>query len=147
MGSRRNVAYYIRLDWHTVDIEMKALGDRDSNRFAVLYEKVAALINAARRQVQAQVNQTLVLTYWQLGQMIVEDEQAGESRAEYGKAVLENLSQQLTIDFGKGFDVTNLRHMRRFYLLFPIRDAVRPNLSWTHYRLLVKVENKAALYG
>jgi hypothetical protein len=107
---------------------MSALSDRDSNRFVMLYEKVAALIIAARKQARAQVNQTMMLTYWHLGQMIVE-----------------NLSQQLTIDFGERFDVTNLRHVRRFYLLFLIRDAVRPDLSWTHYRLLfLKVENEAA---
>ncbi len=86
----------------------------------------------------------MVLTYWQVGRLIVEDEQAGELRAEYGRAVLDGLAERLTAEFGRGFDITNLRHMRRFYLLFQIRDAVRPELSWTHYRLLLKVENEAA---
>jgi predicted nuclease of restriction endonuclease-like (RecB) superfamily len=86
----------------------------------------------------------MVMTYWQIGQMIVEDEQSGEAKPEYGKAVLQGLSQRLSQDFGRGFDVSNLRYMRRFYLTFPIRDALRPDLSWTHYRLLLKVENATA---
>lgn len=92
MGSRRNGSDQTRLDWKTVDIERSALSDRDSNHFVVLYKKVEALIIAARKQVRAQVHQTMVLNYWQLEQLIVEDEQAGKSRAEHGKAVLENLS-------------------------------------------------------
>jgi predicted nuclease of restriction endonuclease-like (RecB) superfamily len=109
-----------------------------------LYEQVAELIVAARSRVRSVVNQEMVLTYWQVGRLIVEDEQAGEVRAEYGKAVLEALAERLTAEFGKGFDMTNLRYMRRFYKLFPIQDAVRPELSWTHYRLLLKVESETA---
>lgn len=109
-----------------------------------LYGKVAALITEARRQVRSQVNQVMVVTYWQIGQLIVEDEQSGEARAEYGKAVLQRLSEQLTTQFGKGFDSSNLRRMRQFYLAFPNCDAVRRDLSWTHYRLLLKVENEVA---
>ncbi|MGI0492683.1 DUF1016 N-terminal domain-containing protein [Alkalinema pantanalense CENA528] len=108
-----------------------------------LYEKVSTLISAARSRVRSVVNQEMVLTYWQVGRLIVEDEQGGEVRAEYGKAVLEGLAERLTAEFGKGFDMTNLRYMRRFYQLFPIQDAVRPELSWTHYRSLLKVENEA----
>ncbi len=109
-----------------------------------LYEEVAALILAARSRVRSTVNQEMVLTYWRIGQLIVEDEQEGEAQAEYGKAILRSLSERLAAEFGKGFDVTNLQYMRKFYLLFPKQDAVRPNLSWTHYRLLLKVESKAA---
>jgi DUF1016 N-terminal domain len=90
------------------------------------------------------VNQAMVLTYWQVGRLIVEDEQGGEVRAEYGKAVLDRLAERLTVEFGKGFDITNLRHMRRFYKLFPNQDALRRELSWTHYRLLLKVESEVA---
>jgi len=74
----------------------------------------------------------------------VEDEQRGERRAEYGKAVLDELSQRLTAEFGRGFDVRNLRYMRQFYHAFPKRNAVRSELSWTHYRLLLKVKNDKA---
>lgn len=109
-----------------------------------LYTKVAALIFAARLRVRSTVNQEMVLTYWQIGRLIVEDEQGGEVQAAYGKALLQGLSHRLAAQFGKGFDVTNLQYMRRFYLLFPKQDALRPNLSWTHYRLLLKVENEVA---
>ena len=116
----------------------------NSDKAELLYGKVAALIAEARQQVRASVNQTMVLTYWRIGQLIVEDEQAGEARAEYGKAVLKELSERLSRAFGKGFDISNLRHMRRFYLAFQNRDALRPDLSWTHYRLLLKVESDVA---
>jgi predicted nuclease of restriction endonuclease-like (RecB) superfamily len=109
-----------------------------------LYSRVAGLITEARSQVRSAVNQAMVLTYWRVGQLIVEDEQGGEVRAEYGKAVLEGLAERLTAQFGKGFDITNLRHMRRFYTLFPNQDALRRELSWTHYRLLLKVELEVA---
>lgn len=74
----------------------------------------------------------------------MEDEQKGTKRAEYGKQVLENLSLRLSNDFGKGFDPSNLWNMRKFYLTFPILDALRRELSWTHYRLLVRVEDSDA---
>lgn len=109
-----------------------------------LYVRVAELISAARKQVRSAVNQAMVMTYWQIGQLIVEDEQSGAVQPEYGKAVLKRLSQGLSQDFGKGFDVRNLRYMRQFYLTFPNRNALRSDLSWTHYRLLLKVESEAA---
>ena len=109
-----------------------------------LYAKVAGLISSARQQVRSAVNQAMVMTYWQIGQLIVEDEQSGKARAEYGKTVLKKMSDRLTQQFGKGFDISNLRYMRRFYLAFPIRDALRPDLSWTHYRLLLRVESEVA---
>jgi len=86
----------------------------------------------------------MVKTYWNVGRLIVEEEQKGKSRAEYGKSIVENLSVRLTKDFGKGFDMTNIWNMRKFYLTFPILDAVRQELTWTHYRLLIRVENEKA---
>ncbi|WP_373546025.1 DUF1016 N-terminal domain-containing protein [Chamaesiphon sp.] len=97
----------------------------------LLYEKISALIAAARGQVRSAVNQVMVLTYWQIDRFIVEDEQAGEAQAEYGKAVLQGLSQRLLSEFGKGFNVRNLRNMRQFYLIFPNWNAVRSDLNWT----------------
>lgn len=86
-------------------------------------------------------NSTLLLTYWQIGKLIVEDEQKGKERAAYGKFTLKNLSKKLNAEFGKGFDESNLRNMRTFYQTFPICDALRHELSWTHYRLLIRLAN------
>ena len=109
-----------------------------------LIADIQQIIHQARTQVKQAVNHTMVQAYWQIGQLIVEQEQQGEQRAEYGKAQLQQLSEQLTSDFGKGFDITNLRNMRRFYQVFPIRDALRLELSWTHYRALMRIENEQA---
>ncbi len=79
----------------------------------------------------------MVQSYWEIGRLLVEDEQQGESRAEYGKAVLQNVSERLTAMFGKGFDVRNLRNMRQFYLTFPKRNTLCSELSWSHYRRLI----------
>jgi predicted nuclease of restriction endonuclease-like (RecB) superfamily len=86
----------------------------------------------------------MVHSYWHIGQMIVEHEQQGASRAEYGKQQLQHLSAQLTERLGKGFDATNLRNMRRFYLAFPIQETVSLELSWSHYNALSRVENESA---
>lgn len=85
-----------------------------------------------------------VQTCWEIGRHIVEFEQGGSARAEYGSRLLSILAESLGREFGRGFDVSNLRHMRVFYLSFPIRDALRPELSWTHYRTLLRVENEQA---
>jgi predicted nuclease of restriction endonuclease-like (RecB) superfamily len=107
-----------------------------------LFQSVKEIISQARERVFRVANSALLLTYWQIGQLIVEDEQQGKDRAEYGKFVLKNLSKKLTLEFGKGFDESNLRNMRSFFQSFPIRDAVRHELSWTHYRLLLRQENE-----
>jgi predicted nuclease of restriction endonuclease-like (RecB) superfamily len=106
-----------------------------------LVSAIRELLIKSRTQLQQTVNTAMVQTYWHVGRLIIDDEQSGQSRAEYGKQQLEQLAQQLKTEFGKGFDVTNLRNMRRFYLLYPIRDSVRLELSWTHYRVLMRVEN------
>jgi len=82
----------------------------------------------------------MVQAYWNIGRIIVEEEQHGEQRAEYGKRLIDGLSGRLSQEFGKGFDKSNLWNMRAFYLAYPILDAVRRELSWTHYRLLLKVD-------
>jgi predicted nuclease of restriction endonuclease-like (RecB) superfamily len=94
--------------------------------------------------VQQAVNSAMVQCYWEIGRLIVEHEQHGQTRAAYGKQQLQALSEQLTAEFGKGFDATNLRNMRGFYLCFPNCDAVRHKLSWTHYRTLIRIENPNA---
>ena len=89
----------------------------------------------------------MVQTYWHIGRMIVEDEQGGQKRAAYGKPVLPELAKRLSEEFGAGFDVSNLRNMRQFFQSFPIRDALRLELSWTHYRGLIRIDNPQARHG
>jgi len=112
--------------------------------FALLLTDIAAVIQQSRQQVQQAVNSAMVQCYWQIGRLIVEHEQQGQARAVYGKQQLQTLSEQLTAEFGKGFDATNLRNMRRFYLTFPIRETVSLELSWSHYNVLARVENTNA---
>jgi predicted GNAT family N-acyltransferase len=85
----------------------------------------------------------MVQAYWHIGKVIVEEEQRGKAKAEYGEYLLKNLSQRLTKDFGKGFDYSNVKNMRQFYMAFPIGDALRSQLNWTHYRLLMRVEKES----
>lgn len=86
----------------------------------------------------------MVQAYWQVGRLIVEQEQQGQERAQYGKQQLKQLSERLQREFGKGFDVGNLRNMRQFYLIFPKHYTLRSVLSWSHYRSLMRIENSAA---
>ncbi|HLF14885.1 MAG TPA: PDDEXK nuclease domain-containing protein [Bacteroidota bacterium] len=128
-----------------------------------LYREIRSVLEAARSSVYRTVNTAMVHAYWQVGRLIVEFEQGGKNRAVYGDALLVELSKRLTSEFGRGFDPSNLRYMRIFYQKFPKggptrtvgpgrenRDSVRhkfslrPELSWTHYRLLSGVENSAA---
>jgi len=83
-----------------------------------LFNSIAATIRDARKSVKATVNSTIVISYWNIGKLNVEDEQSGENRAEYGQAVLKELAQKLTHEFGKGFDERNLRYFHLFYTLF-----------------------------
>ncbi|MFC4685716.1 YhcG family protein [Epilithonimonas pallida] len=106
-----------------------------------LFLSVKEIINQSRERVFRMANSTLLISYWKIGQLIVEDEQKGNERAEYGKFVLKNLSKKLTFEFGKGFDESNLRNMRSFFNAFPKCDALRHELTWTHYRLLLKIDN------
>ncbi len=109
-----------------------------------LLEDIKTLLQKSRQHLQQTVNTTMVQTYWNIGRLIVEDEQEGKERAEYGKKQLEEIADTLTQEFGKGFDITNLRKMRQFYKVFPIQDTVRLKLSWSHYRRLMRIENKEA---
>jgi predicted nuclease of restriction endonuclease-like (RecB) superfamily len=134
-----------------------------------LYQEIRAVLESARAGAYRAVNAAMVQAYWHVGRLIVEHEQGGRKRAAYGEAVLDELSQRLTADFGRGFDVTNLRKMRQFYRMFEIRDAVRlesgktkrgaarlvsavetirhttcDELGWSHYRRLMQVEDPVA---
>lgn len=110
----------------------------------LLLDALRDLIVQARQQVLRHVDLVQVQTYWQIGRHIVEFEQGGQTRATYGKRLLPQLGQALSQEFGKGFDATNLRHMRGFFLAFPKCDALRRELSWTHYRLLLRVDTPEA---
>ncbi|MCF6156149.1 MAG: DUF1016 domain-containing protein [Candidatus Brocadia sp.] len=138
-----------------------------------MYSRVREILEAARGSAYRAVNFAMVQAYWHIGREIVEEEQKGKARAQYGEYLLKELSERLAKEFGKGFDPSNLRYMRLFYLSFEIVNAVRsqssaieiydavrhisshaqkshalrdelpvvrPELSWTHYRLLLKVE-------
>ncbi len=126
-----------------------------------LYLSIAELLQAARQAAMRTVNQTMVYTYYEIGRMIVEDEQQGTERAAYGKRVLKELSAKLTTEFGKGFSVQNLENMRKFYHLYSndansqsalriseksqslirISKNTSATLSWTHYLVLIRIEN------
>lgn len=109
-----------------------------------LYHHIRLTILEARQKVVAAVNVAMLEAYWQIGRYIVEEEQQGKHKAEYGKDLLGALSKQLTEEFGKGYDKSNLSNMRKFYNSFPIFDALRQELTWTHYRCLLNVENPKA---
>src|ERR1019366_779066 len=138
------------------------------------YADIKSILEQARTNAVRAVNFSMVLAYWQIGKRIVEEEQGGKKKANYGEHLLEDLSIKLTADFGKGFTYRNIAAMRQFYSAFPILHAVsaesqtknkssilhavsaesaavspihkslRKELSWTHYRLLIRVENKEA---
>ena len=109
-----------------------------------LVGNLGELIRQARLTVLRAVDTAQVHTCWQIGRHIVEFEQEGARRAEYGKRLLPTLAKALTAQFGKGFDERNLRYMRDFYQTFRIWDALRSELSWTHYRRLLRVDNEHA---
>jgi len=106
------------------------------------YESVKNILQSARENAYKQVNFIMVEAYWNIGKQIVKEEQNGKDRAEYGKAIIQSLSKQLTIEFGKGFSKQNLWNMRQFYNYFPILSAVRRELTWTHYKTILRIENK-----
>jgi len=141
---------------------------RDALRH-VFYQAVTDVLQNARQKAYRTVNFVMVEAYWNVGRMIVEEEQQGKKRAGYGKALIQALSEQLSSDLGPGFGVTNLAYFRQFYLSFPIFHALRGKsslttrrqdideadspeilyalrreLRWTHYRLLMRVEKPEA---
>jgi len=125
-----------------------------------LYSDIKSILDQARGQAVKAVNFSMVIAYWQIGKRIVEEEQGGNQKAGYGEYILKDLAKKLNKDFGRTIDERELRRMRQFFLQFSIRDAVRPELkkkvqkemrdavrpelTWTHYRLLLRVENKDA---
>ncbi len=109
-----------------------------------LFNDVRTIIERARETAFRAVNFTMVKAYWEVGRVIVEEEQKGSARAEYGAYLVESISDKLSAEYGKGFDKTNLWNMIKFYRSFPILDALRQELSWTHYRILLRIEKEPA---
>lgn len=120
------------------------------------YSQIVELLQSARNKVVRTVNQTMVLTYFEIGKMLVEEEQEGKERADYGKQILKELSKVLTKEFGKGFSVDNLENMRRFYLVYGKSETLSRisenaisetssrnfNLSWSHYLKLMRIDDE-----
>lgn len=108
------------------------------------FNRVADLLKQARRSIVTSVNSTIVHTYFEIGKMIVEEEQAGKERAEYGKQLIQDLASRLSVEFGKGFSVTNLQQMRNFYLVYQKQQtlSVKFTLSWSHYLKLMRIDNE-----
>jgi len=107
------------------------------------YSRILDLLKSARRTAVQSINKTIVDTYFEIGRLIVEEEQNGKSKAEYGKNLIHELSQKLTTEFGKGFSTTNLKQMRTFYLTYSKGQTVSDEfrLSWSHYLMLMRIDN------
>ena len=104
-----------------------------------LYSKVSILLEKSRINLRKTVNTFMVSTYFEVGKLIVEEEQNGEERAKYGKNIIENLSKKLTKEYGKGFSRRNLEYMRKFYSAYSITQTASAGfkLSFSHYLILV----------
>ena len=109
-----------------------------------LYRSIRKVIEQAQGFVSIAANTALVKHNWEIGRLIVEDELGGKRKAEYGKTQLASLANRLTMEYGNGYTLTNLKYMRQFYLAFPIGHALRDELSWTHYRILMRVADEKA---
>ncbi|MDV0446324.1 putative nuclease YhcG [Methanosarcinaceae archaeon Ag5] len=109
----------------------------------IVYENIKYVLDSARKNINYTINFSMVGAYWNVGKIIVETQNEREDPIAID-FLIKNLSLKLTNDYGKGFEQSNLRRMRQFYLLFPALDSLNPALSWTHYRFLLKVENESA---
>ena len=107
------------------------------------YKSIKEILEESRKRIYHNIQSEMVQAYWQIGKMIVE-KQGGESRAKYGDGLIKELSIKLTIDFGKNYSIRNLWFMKQFYLTFPKVNAVSSQLSWTHYRLILSLEDEKA---
>lgn len=109
-----------------------------------IFQSIKSILQTARDNAYSQVNFIMVEAYWNIGKQIVEEEQKGEDRAKYGSYLIKELSKQLSDEFGKGFSKQSLWNMRQFYNTFPILSTVWRELSWSHYKLLIRVEDEKA---
>jgi predicted nuclease of restriction endonuclease-like (RecB) superfamily len=118
------------------------MSELDSNQ---LSKRISELLNSARTKVLQAVNHTMVLTYFEIGKIIVEEEQDGQLRANYGKQLIPELSKKLTTEFGRGFSITNIQQMRQFYLVYSKQQtpSAEFNLSWSHYMKLMRIDDES----
>lgn len=112
-----------------------------SENYDQLVHQISEIYIQGQRKAVAAVNSTMVETYWQIGQYIIEFEQGGHIKAAYGKALLPNLSKDLILSFGKGFSLSNIIRMRQLYVIFPIYAELPHKLSWTHLVELLKIDD------
>jgi predicted nuclease of restriction endonuclease-like (RecB) superfamily len=132
----------------------KTLQGNSSSSADALFENVAAILEQARGNVVRAINTSMVLAYWLIGREIVEAIQQGEKRAGYGEQIISKLSERLTVRFGNGFSKANIKNFRQFYLAYSERrdrigyplgsKSFSPQLTWSHYRALMRIENKDA---
>ncbi|WP_295119686.1 PDDEXK nuclease domain-containing protein [uncultured Chitinophaga sp.] len=126
---------------------MKKRAISNEKSIALIAADIHQLLSEARKQVCQSINTSMVTAYWRIGRRIVEEEQQGKARAGYGQYLLEQLSTCLASEGNGTFSVANLKNFRQFYLVFPdldIGNAVRYQLSWTHYRLIMRISNPEA---
>ena len=109
-----------------------------------LFKRIQEILEDARHKVYRTANTEMLRAYWNVGREIVVEEQKGQDRAKYGRRLIRDRSTRLTKEYGRGFTETNLKYMRQFYLTFQKRHALCDELSWTHYRLLLKVDREDA---
>ena len=110
----------------------------------ILFNSIKTTIEEARNRAKQSINHIMTEAYWNIGRLIVEEEQKGNERAAYGEGLIKGLSQRLIEEYGKGFSQRNLRSMRSFYLAFPILQTLSAKLSWSHYLLILKLEDEKA---
>ena len=115
---------------------------KHNNSLSPLIKQIQTLVEGARKNIAQNINKEILLTYWQIGKHIVEYEQNGNIKAEYGQQLLISLSKELTIELGKGFSRSNLIYMRLFYIRYPKSETVSHQLSWSHYFELLKIDDE-----
>ncbi|MFA6988935.1 MAG: PDDEXK nuclease domain-containing protein [Candidatus Gastranaerophilaceae bacterium] len=124
------------------------MSNNDLEKYSGLFDRISSIIEQSRQRIVTSVNTEMVHCYWAIGKEIIEEEQKGRERAEYGKAIIDNLSNNLIDRFGKGYSKRNLWSFRQFYLTYQNVNALRAELSWTHYRSLIRIDegNKRSFY-
>lgn len=115
--------------------------NNSNTEYQSLLQKIAGRYEQGRSNIAAYVNTEIVYTYWQIGQYIVEYEQGGNAKATYGKGLLENLSKDLSLAYGKGFSQSNMKRMRQFYVIYPNSATVSHQLNWSMIVELLKIDD------
>jgi hypothetical protein len=113
------------------------------DQFQHLFDRISSIIEEAKYKIAYSIDNTMVQSYWRIGKEIIEEEQKGQLRAEYGKSIIDNLAKNLSKKYGKGFSTRNLWMIRQFYSTYPNLNALRAELSWTHYRLIMQIDDPA----